>query len=584
MDDSWDRLSPALLPAVRAGVEEFGFSKMTPVQAACIPLMLQHKDVAAEAVTGSGKTLAFLVPALQIILRREDPIRKHDIYALVVSPTRELATQIHDVLKTLLKSSKQVTTLLLVGGSKINDDLRNFEKNGAHIIVGTPGRIEDVFARTGKSGISMPLGCKFLEILILDEADRLLEMGFSDTINTILAYLPKQRRTGLFSATQTSDVINLIRAGLRNPLQIKVKQANRNASNQRTPTTLSNYYMVCNVEIKFRVLVKLLKERKNTKVLVFFASCACVDYFYAVLKELVQKTNILAIHGKMKNKRFKVFDEFKSLKSGILLCTDVMCRGVDIPQVGWVIQFDPPSQAESFIHRCGRTARGGLVGSALLLLIPEELQYIKFIELNQKVNLDEMEAPKDVPVLLHKMRRLQLKDRSVMDRATRAYVSYIQFYLKHNCNVLFKLKNLNLGLLAMSYGLLRMPKMPELKQLPADDFVPYTDVDLNKISYKDKQKEVSRQKKLAIFQQTGKWPGMKEPKKKQETVPWSQKKDRKEKKKSKRENKRVLEDKTSLEDHLELEEDQKMLKKFKKRKITKDELDKHFGCTEEVEN
>ncbi|XP_018011873.1 ATP-dependent RNA helicase DDX55-like [Hyalella azteca] len=224
MDALWECLSPPLLPAVAAGVKEFGFAKMTPVQAACIPRMLSYQDVAAEAVTGSGKTLAFLVPTLQMILRREDPIKKYEVYAMILSPSRELASQIHEVLQVLLKHSKKVSSLLLVGGGNVSEDVAKFESNGGHIIVGTPGRIEDIFNRCESGGTSLRLACKALEVLILDEADLLLEMGFTETINTILAYLPKQRRTGLFSATQTSDVVNLIRAGLRNPVQIRVRQ------------------------------------------------------------------------------------------------------------------------------------------------------------------------------------------------------------------------------------------------------------------------------------------------------------------------------------------------------------------------
>ncbi|XP_047739678.1 ATP-dependent RNA helicase DDX55-like [Hyalella azteca] len=225
MDDSWECLSPLLHPAVAAGVKEFNFPKMTAVQAACIPNMLSHYEVVAEAVTGSGKTLAFLVPTLQIILQREYPIKKYEVYAMILSPSRELASQIHGVLQVLLKHCKEVSSLLLVGGGAVSEDVAKFESNGGHIIVGTPGRIKDIFNRCESGGTSLRLACRALEILILDEADKLLEVGFTETISTILAYLPKQRRTGLFSATQTSDKVKLIRAGLRKPRRIRVMQS-----------------------------------------------------------------------------------------------------------------------------------------------------------------------------------------------------------------------------------------------------------------------------------------------------------------------------------------------------------------------
>ena len=584
MDDSWDSVKKIISPKLWAGLSQFRFTKMTPVQAACIPRMLSHKDVAAEAVTGSGKTLAFLVPALQIVLRREDPLKKYEIYGMILSPTRELACQIYDVLQVLLKELPDITTMLMVGGSSVNQDLKSYENDGAHIIIGTPGRICDAFTQMRKSKVSMALGCKQLEILILDEADRLLELGFSDSINTILAHLPKQRRTGLFSATQTSDVINLIRAGLRNPVLVKVKEEGVDESNSRAPAQLSNYYMLCDVDKKFSVLMSLLKQKRQ-KVLVFFATCACVDYFQKVLSSLLPESYILAIHGKMKNKRKRIFEQFRDLKSGILLCTDLMCRGIDIPEVDWVIQFDPPSQAESFVHRCGRTARAGSQGSALLMLLPQEEDYVRFIELNQRVSLQKMEFPKEeVTSVIQKMRKMQLKDREVMDKANRAFVSFIQFYKKHVCTVLFKLSNLNLGLLAMSYGLLKMPKMPELNNVDVSDFVP-CDVDLNSVKYKDKEREQSRQKKLQIFSETGQWPGMKKkPLKSKESVPWSKCKDQKLKRKTKKEKKALAEQKEEerlreLQDLDDLDEDERLYKKLKRRKISKEQYDAYIGCS-----
>ena len=582
MEDSWDSLDPPLLPAVREGVANFGFNSMTPVQAACIPRMLKYQDVAAEAVTGSGKTLAFLVPAVQMILRNGGPSKMHDIYAVVVSPTRELATQIHEVLQVLLKPLPQITSLLLCGGLNVFQEMKQYQKIGGHIIVGTPGRIDDVFVRSTKNGMNVTAGCKALELLVLDEADKLLEMGFSDTINSILSYLPKQRRTGLFSATQTSDVINLIRAGLRNPVQIRVKQANQSLKIEKTPVTLCNYYMICQADQKLSILVTLIKQRKGEKIIVFNSSCAAVDYFYEVLTDILPKSEILASHGKMKLKRFKVFDQFRRMKSGVLICTDVMCRGVDIPQVDWVIQFDPPSHAESFVHRCGRTARSGLVGSAILMLLPEEVDYVKFIEINQQVSLRLMETPTGLPNLLNKMRRLQICDRSIMDKASRAFVSFVQFYLKHECSVLFQLKKINLGLLAMGFGLLKLPKMPEMQKYSTEDFVSF-EFELNSVPYKNKQKETSRQKKLEIFSKTNKWPVAKGKEiHKKETIPWSKNKEKKIKKKAKKEKIKQASEIMTNADIDDLEEDHKMLMKLKKGKISKDDFDKHFGCESEV--
>ncbi|MCL4122166.1 UNVERIFIED_CONTAM: hypothetical protein GTU68_048404 [Idotea baltica] len=427
---------------------------------------------------------------------------------------------------------------------------------GAHIVISTPGRLQDLLARKGDDGPALSAGLKSLEVLILDEADRLLDCGFSATINTILAYLPKLRRTGIFSATQTDDVTNLIRAGMRNPVQVRVKE--KASHNFRTPLSLQNFYMNMEADVKIGVLVKLLKERENEKTMVFFLTCACVEYFFDVLqKALPKSTNLLSLHGKMKQRRFQIFDQFRKLKSGIVLCTDVLCRGVDIPEVDWVVQYDPPSSAESFVHRCGRTARNGKEGSALLMLLPNEAEYVHFIELNQKVNLLQIPTP-DPPNLLDMLRDIQIEDRAVMDRANRAYVSHIQAYTKHECSLLINLKKLNFGKLAMGFGLLKLPRMPELKKYENVDFIP-CDMDFNSIKYKDGVKEKAREEA------------------------WSQQKDKLQKKKARKEKKMIKIDnnKFSEEDLKDLDEDFRMIKRFKKGKVSEDHLSKYFECEEE---
>merc|ERR1719483_538163 len=255
------------------------------------------------------------------------------------------------------------------------------------------------------------MALKSLEVLILDEADRLLSLGFENAVNTILSLCPKQRRTGLFSATQTSEISNLIRAGLRNPVMITVKERGV-TEKSRTPASLDNSYMVLEARRKVATMVHLLSDRKDEKMILFAATCACVDYFSLLLKHLLPTIKIFAIHGKMKNKRQKIFNQFRSVDNGLLLCTDVMARGVDIPDVSLVLQMDPPSNAESFVHRCGRTARIGNKGAAILLLTPSEETYINFLSINQKVELNTIPAPENVADLLDKTRNILRSDRN----------------------------------------------------------------------------------------------------------------------------------------------------------------------------
>lgn len=194
-------------------------------------------------MTGSGKTLAYVIPILEILIKRcQKKFNKHDIAALIISPTRELAKQIHDHVELFLKKITTLSCVLFVGGTTVSQDLKNFETNGGNIIVGTAGRLEDIFSRTNLK-VNMRNNLKNFEVLILDEADRLLELGFRENLQVIFDILPKQRRTGLFSATQTDEIDKLIKLGLRNPCFIQVKQKG-NANSQKTPLKLNNYYMV----------------------------------------------------------------------------------------------------------------------------------------------------------------------------------------------------------------------------------------------------------------------------------------------------------------------------------------------------
>uniref|UniRef100_A0A8B9QKF5 ATP-dependent RNA helicase n=1 Tax=Apteryx owenii TaxID=8824 RepID=A0A8B9QKF5_APTOW len=447
---------------------------MTPVQSATIPLFMSNKDVAAEAVTGSGKTLAFVIPILEILLRREEKLKKMQVGAIIITPTRELAIQIDEVLSHFTK---------------------HFPNFSGNIIVATPGRLEDLFRRKA-DGLDLASCVKSLDVLVLDEADRLLDMGFEASLNAILDFLPKQRRTGLFSATQTQEVENLVRAGLRNPVRISVKEKGVAASNtQKTPTRLENYYMICKADEKFNQLVHFLRQRKQEKHLVFFSTCACVEYYGKALESLIKQVKIMCIHGKMKHKRNKIFTEFRKLPGGILVCTDVMARGIDIPEVHWVLQYDPPSSASAFVHRCGRTARIGNVGSALVFLLPMEESYVNFLSINQKCPMQEMKPQRNVLDLLPKLKSMALADRAVFEKGMKAFVSYIQAYAKHECNLIFRIKDLDFASLAKGFALLKMPKMPELRGKCFSDFVPVT-VNTDSIPFKDKNREKQRQKQL----------------------------------------------------------------------------------------
>lgn len=562
---------------------------------------MSYKDVAAEAVTGSGKTLAFVIPILELLLRRsvQEAWKQSEVGAIIISPTRELAAQTNDVLKPLAKALNFTHRLLIGGsdGSSSDRDALALKTNGAHIIIATPGRLLELFER--KCNLNLCGRCKSLEILVLDEADSLLQ--YSTKINTILKYLPTQRRTALFSATQKKEIQDLIRAGLRNPVLVRIREK----ATTSTPVRLQNYYMVVEPELKLANLLDFIARRNIQKALIFFPTCACVEYWSEVLPELLPNTKCLAMHGKMKGGRFKVLDQFKKETNAILLCTDVLARGVDIPEMNWVLQWEPPSNAAAFVHRVGRTARQGQHGNALILIQSSEDAYVDFLSRNQNVSLTkvtDIASNEELKITAEKHRdiihRTQLGNRSIFDKANRAFVSHIQAYSKHECSFLLRVSDLNLGKIASCYGLLKMPLMPELKQKSKDskvivDFIPpKIQFDLNNIRYKNKQQEEARQKKLKIFNETGKWPTKgKNEKRQKSTESWSQSKQRKAEQKV---NKKARKDKKELkssagggvkrkkggfneDDIAELAKDIQMFKKLRKNKISDQDFDKHMG-------
>lgn len=592
MAAAWSEIKPSLSNSILNIMEKFGFQTMTPVQTAAIPLFMSNKDVAVEAVTGSGKTLAFLIPIVEILLRREEKLKKHDVGAIIITPTRELAKQIDEVLRNFTEDLPQLKQLLMIGGVDPVEDIRKFKLHGGHILIGTPGRLEDLFTRKHE-GFDLAAHVRCLEVLVLDEADRLLDMGFETSINAVLGFLPKQRRTGLFSATQTDEVEALVRAGLRNPVRVTVREKySKSKSEQRTPSTLKNFYTICESARKFSRLVTFLKTRKTCKNMVFFSTCACVNYFSKALERLLSNVKVLSIHGKMKSKRHKVFDTFRKLTSGVLVCTDVMARGVDIPEVDWVIQFDPPSSANAFVHRCGRTARIGNQGNALLFLLPAEESYVEFISINQKVPLQLFEIEDDGADVTPKLRKMAMKDRDVYEKGMKAFVSFVQFYRKHECSLIFRSSDLELGKLATGFGLLKLPVMPELKDKTVD-FEP-ADVDVEKLYYKDKNREKQRKRKLQEQQDSNQESSIQISSKKKkkfgnDSVAWSKNKEKKvkrEKRRARREYLRKQRQKHSFDnDELEdLAREASLVKKLKAGKISKEQFDSQLGNDEEEED
>eukprot|EP00889_Picochlorum_renovo_P007950 jgi/Picre1/34980/NNA_002445.t1 len=563
-----------------------GFERATPVQEATIPLFSGNKDVSVDACTGSGKTLAFVVPIIEKLRRLARPLKKHQVGAVILSPTRELARQIMEVASCFIKTLDWASVSLLVGGRDPQEDVAMLQNDGCTLLIGTPGRIDDVFERCRF------IDLKSLEVLVLDEADRLLDMGFERQIDSIMRKIPRQRRTGLFSATQTDAVKALARAGLRNPIRVAVaveykSSKSEAAKGQVTPGSLQVYYRITDQRQKVCDLFHFLAAHSSEKVIVYFLTCACVDYFHLAIRAMLRasgKTNppklmLHTLHGRMKQAaREASLNAFSKADSGILIATDVAARGLDIPDVHWVLQYDAPQDPSSFVHRCGRTARMGRSGNAVIFLTPQEESYVKFLEL-RKVPMKEDDTPWeeeriDKDEILHVLRRESETDRLMMDFGMRAFVSYLRAYKEHVCKYIFQFGDLQMGWLASSFALLRLPKMKEVKKaarlLKAGELEGFSEssVDPATIPFKDKMREKQRQSALRKVAQE-----QEEANSMQEKPQKKRKKEAKPQQPSVRltaAKRRTLESRQELAD---LDEDYALWKKLKKGKISLAEYD-----------
>lgn len=581
----------ALNPSISEGSLDFiqnklGFRFMSPVQEVTIPELLTHKDVAVEACTGSGKTMSYLVPVVEILLKSRVQARgisSFNMGSLILTPTRELSVQVFEILKRYLETVNlysrreshlwsDLKCLICIGGGNVNRTLEYVKKeaeekcqhdsNRYHILVGTPGRVFHLFENL-KDGIDWNIKSS-LEILILDEADRLLDMGFETHINMILHSMPKQRRTGLFSATLNAQVQNLIKTGLRNPKYIKVSIASSNKLGQHDPSSstkdaecdisvpigLTCYYVELSplqkIEFLIRFLIRIKEEvgmGRQVKCIIFFLTCNSVEFYFKYLAKLFHshsegKQNndysvdssfgkLCKLHGQMYQKsREKSYEIFRSCDSGVLISTDLTARGIDIPDIEWILQFDAPQDPSYYIHRIGRTARAGQLGKSIIMLQPQEGAFIDYIEkktmrkvlsynhlnkddageeggfdgnynsvqdpfygedcssiqlchcieLNKKIMEKDEFLNSDSNrnrVGLRLVRTLMFSDFDFYEKAKRAFVSYIRAYKEYQLPFIFPFKSLSIGEIASSFALLRIPRVKEIlgKQITCGKFI-----------------------------------------------------------------------------------------------------------------
>ncbi len=354
-----------LIDPILKAIEEKGYENPTKIQGEAIPKILKRKDVLGIAQTGTGKTAAFAIPIIQLIYRID--VRKGEtssLRALIVTPTRELAIQIDENIRDYNKNTG-LTHTVIFGGVKQGAQVTELKK-GVQILVATPGRLLDLI---NQGFISLD----DIKIFVLDEADRMLDMGFIHDIRKLIAILPKKRQTLFFSATMPDNIIDLSKKMLTEPERVEV------ARKSSVVQTISQYVYYTNKPEKTKLLGHILRDIKEEQVLVFARTKHGADRLVRNLKRFKLKAE--AIHGnKSQNRRQQTLKNFKAEKTKILVATDIAARGIDISGLKYVINYDVPNVPETYVHRIGRSGRAGEEGIAISISEPEENAYIKDIE------------------------------------------------------------------------------------------------------------------------------------------------------------------------------------------------------------
>lgn len=502
--------------------QTFDIKKMTAIQKAAIPCMLSKRDCLIKSQTGSGKTLAYAVPIVQMLQALEPKIKRSDgVKCIVIVPTRELAIQSYECFIKLLRPFTRIVSSYLIGGEKKKSEKSRIRK-GINVLVGTPGRLLDHIETTKN------LSLRDIQMLVLDEADRLLDMGYEKDIAKIIEALTNQqardRQTVMLSATLSTGVEKLAGLTLKDPKIIDVvgNEDEQLMGKLAVPDQLRQYYVMAPGKLRLVTLAAFIfwkcKLTEEGKILIFMSTLDMVDFhnelYNTALKkalrqeeiELInnvgsatpvddnpdeddeeEQIEILHLHGNMSQKeRTHVFLKFKDAVSGVLICTDVCARGLDLPQVHWIVQYNAPSCCTDYVHRVGRTARIGTAGNSLIFLLPSESGFVD-IMVDENLSLEEIKVNSILQTLTmafqtykrkkHKKSLMAatmeeaatalqmrfenavLADHELQEKARKAFLSHVRAYASYPVNLrhVFDFKALHLGHLAKSLALRETP-------------------------------------------------------------------------------------------------------------------------------
>lgn len=360
-----------IIDPILKSLSEEGYTTPTPIQEQAIPIILEGNDLMGCAQTGTGKTAAFAIPILQLLSKYKNYERKRKIKCLIVTPTRELAIQIGDSFKAYDRHT-EITSTVIFGGVSQFQQTQALQR-GIDILIATPGRLLDLM----NQGF---VNLRDIEIFVLDEADRMLDMGFIHDVKRIIASLPKHRQSLFFSATMPDEIVALSRSILTKPLKVEVTPS------ATTAETINQFIYFVDKGNKVPLLIHVLKDKKIRTALVFTRTKHGADKVVRML----EKNNISteAIHGnKSQNARQRALTNFKQQTTRVLVATDIAARGIDVDDMEYVINFEIPNIAETYVHRIGRTGRAGASGTAYSFCDAEEKAYLKDIEklISQKI-------------------------------------------------------------------------------------------------------------------------------------------------------------------------------------------------------
>eukprot|EP00299_Pterocystis_sp_00344_P017044 c8548_g1_i2.p1 GENE.c8548_g1_i2~~c8548_g1_i2.p1 ORF type:complete len:767 (+),score=208.50 c8548_g1_i2:34-2334(+) len=467
------------------GLTKHSFTELTDIQQAAIPHALAGRDILGSARTGSGKTLAFVIPVLEDLFRASWS-HMDGLGAVIISPTRELSVQIFDVLKQIGKYHSFSAGLVIGGKDK---DTEGKYIASMNILVATPGRFLHHLETTPD------FNCDNLRVLVLDEADRILDLGFEKTLTSIISYLPPTRQTMLFSATQTKSVKDIARLSLREPEWVFVHNKEEVGD---TPSKLLQYWSEVPLPGKMDVLWSFIKTHLKQKVLVFLTSCKQVKFVFEAFRRQRPGVPLMCLHGKQKqHQRLDVFYAFCQKQFAVLFATDIAARGLDFPDVDWVVQADCPEDVPQYIHRVGRTARYRAGGKAISFFLPSEAQFVKNLE-QAKIPLKKIRVdPARTMCIRPALQAAVIEDVELKHIAQKAFISYVRSIHLRGDKSVFDVTQLPLEEYAASLGLPNTPNVAfverqrakkdnqELQQLKKE-------IELEKVAGSDTSKEQSK--------------------------------------------------------------------------------------------